>query len=88
MAAGVPVVATAHGAFPELVEHGRTGLLVQPNDPVALADAMARLFAARSHEFGIPARAAYEAGFTEQVGLANLLAGYRAAIEATPGTCA
>lgn len=87
MAAGVPVIATSHGAFLELVEHGRTGLLCPPNDPAALADAMSRLFdVSLSDEFGVAARAAYEAGFTERVGLANLLAGYRAAIDATPGT--
>jgi glycosyltransferase involved in cell wall biosynthesis len=29
--------------IPELVEDGRTGLLVEPEDPSALADAMERL---------------------------------------------
>jgi len=38
MAAGLPVVATAAGGLPELVEDGRTGWLVPPCDPVALAD--------------------------------------------------
>lgn len=31
-AAGVPVVATAVGGTPEVVEHGRSGFLVQPGD--------------------------------------------------------
>ena len=43
MATGVPVVSTAVSGVPELVEHERTGLLVPPNDPAALAAAMARL---------------------------------------------
>jgi len=43
MAAGVPVVATAVGGVPEAVENGRTGLLVPPRDPEALAEAMLRL---------------------------------------------
>jgi glycosyltransferase involved in cell wall biosynthesis len=43
MAAGVPVVATAVGGIPELVEPGRTGLLVPPRDPDALAAAIRRL---------------------------------------------
>ncbi|MFP4475597.1 MAG: glycosyltransferase family 4 protein [Desulfatibacillaceae bacterium] len=43
MAMGVPVVATEVSAIPELVEHGKTGLLVRPGDPEALAAAMRRL---------------------------------------------
>jgi glycosyltransferase involved in cell wall biosynthesis len=45
MAEGVPVVATRHAGIPEAVEHGRTGLLVSPGDPPALADAIERLVA-------------------------------------------
>ncbi len=40
LAAGVPVVASDVGQVPELVRHGRTGLLVQPGDALALADAL------------------------------------------------
>ncbi len=38
MAASLPVVATACGGLPEVVEDGRTGWLVPPNDPAALAE--------------------------------------------------
>jgi len=45
MARGVPVVTTPVGGIPELVEDGRTGLLVPPDDPLALREALARLAA-------------------------------------------
>lgn len=37
MAAGVPVAATRVGGIPEIVRHGRTGMLVDPGDPQATA---------------------------------------------------
>ena len=43
MAAGAPVVATNVSGIPELVEHEVNGLLVEPDDPQALADALMRL---------------------------------------------
>ena len=41
MTIGVPVVAANRGALPEVV--GDAGLLVDPTDPVALADAIERI---------------------------------------------
>lgn len=43
MACGKPVVATAVGGNPELVADGRTGILVPPGDPAAIAAALLRL---------------------------------------------
>jgi glycosyltransferase involved in cell wall biosynthesis len=43
LAAGVPVVAAAHGGLPEIVRDGETGLLVPPGDARALAAALRRL---------------------------------------------
>ncbi|MFP4476842.1 MAG: glycosyltransferase family 4 protein [Desulfatibacillaceae bacterium] len=44
-AMGVPVVATAHGGFREIVAHGKTGLLVPPGDAAALGRALGRFLA-------------------------------------------
>lgn len=43
MDAGLPVVATAVGGVPTLVLDGETGLLVEPREPEALAEALAGL---------------------------------------------
>jgi glycosyltransferase involved in cell wall biosynthesis len=43
MAAGLPVVSTDEVGVPEMVDDGRTGLLVPPSDPDALAAALAKL---------------------------------------------
>ena len=39
----VPVVATLVGGIPEVIENGRTGLLVPPKNPKALSDAVIQL---------------------------------------------
>jgi glycosyltransferase involved in cell wall biosynthesis len=43
MALGKPVIGTKIGGTVEQIEDGRTGFLVPPNDPQALADAMEKL---------------------------------------------
>jgi glycosyltransferase involved in cell wall biosynthesis len=43
MACGVPVVAPNHGAFPEMIEKTSGGLLVRPDDPGSVADAIAAI---------------------------------------------
>lgn len=43
MACGVPVVASRSGGIPEIVDHGRTGLLVEPRKPEALATSIETL---------------------------------------------
>lgn len=43
MAAGLPIVATDVGGVGEIIEHERNGLLVKSGDPLALAQALARV---------------------------------------------
>lgn len=43
MASGKPVVASSVGGIPEVIVHGRDGLLVPPEDPVAMATAVLML---------------------------------------------
>ncbi|MCD2462741.1 MULTISPECIES: glycosyltransferase family 4 protein [unclassified Streptomyces] len=87
MAAGVPAVAAAHGAFVELVEDGVTGLLHTPGDPSSLADRLRRISAEpdRNREMGEAARRRYEKGFSPSVGLERLLEEYRTAIAVRSG---
>jgi glycosyltransferase involved in cell wall biosynthesis len=44
LAHGLPVVATRVGALPEVLHDGESGLLVPPESPAALAEALVRLF--------------------------------------------
>jgi glycosyltransferase involved in cell wall biosynthesis len=43
MACGIPVVATRSGGIPEIIDHGRTGVLVERANPAGLADAIISL---------------------------------------------
>jgi glycosyltransferase involved in cell wall biosynthesis len=69
MAMGVPVVATAVGGTPEVVEHGVTGLLVPRDDEAALGAAIIESLTARdaAAERARRARAFVEREFTMEV---------------------
>ena len=58
MAAGLPVIASATGGLLDLIESGKTGVLVQPDDPGALAAALEALVIspARAAAIGSSAR--------------------------------
>lgn len=59
MAYGLPVLATRTGGLPEVVEHGRTGWLAEPESVQALAEGLVNAAAERSRlrELGEAARA-------------------------------
>jgi glycosyltransferase involved in cell wall biosynthesis len=66
MAAGLPIVASDVGGIPELVENGRTGLLVRAGQPKALADGLCELMAdpARAARLGETARSVAQARYS------------------------
>jgi glycosyltransferase involved in cell wall biosynthesis len=87
--AGCCVVGAAHGGIPELLRDGRTGVLVAPRDPLALAAALAALAGApqRRAKPGAAAAADVRARFSTRAMLdaieglyATLLGGRRPAI--------
>ena len=43
MSVGVPIIATDVGGVAEQIDSGRSGLLVQPRNPAALAEAILKL---------------------------------------------
>jgi len=56
MAAGKPVVATNGGGVPEIVENGKTGILVPMGDVQAMADAICRILAEPTLAAGMGSR--------------------------------
>jgi glycosyltransferase involved in cell wall biosynthesis/predicted metal-dependent phosphoesterase TrpH len=84
-ASGLPVVAADTGGAPELVRHRTTGLLFRPDDPAALADALAELvddipfrLALGRHALAHAQRRSWAASYDE------LLAGYAAVTRRAP----
>jgi glycosyltransferase involved in cell wall biosynthesis len=81
MASGLPAVATDHGGIPEVITHGKTGLLVPEHSPSELARALLRL--ADDPDFTATlARAGSDdvrATFSQERQIANIEALYREA---------
>ena len=83
-AMGVPVIATAHGAAVETVDHGVTGWLVPPGDPTMLSEAIKTALAmdteVRVRQAAL-ARARVVERFTKKRMCADTLAVYRELID-------
>jgi len=79
MLAGVPVITTAHGGPLEYIKHGISGLLVPPNDPLALTTAIERLLSDQQlhARLAVGGRAS-----ADQFGLNAMFCGYEATIRA------
>ena len=69
-------LSTPVSAIPELIADGATGMLVPPDDPRALADALRRLIAdpALRHRLGKAGAARVRAAFDHRQGIARLMA--------------
>jgi glycosyltransferase involved in cell wall biosynthesis len=83
MAAGTPPVASAHGAFPELITPGANGALFPPTDVDALVNVLLDIDD-NPHlweGYGQQARQTYRTRFSLDAGIARLLEIYRFAVE-------
>jgi len=63
MRAGKPVIAAAVGGLPEIVVDGKTGLLIEPNDPAALKGAISSIQSADLVKMGELARRRFKKHF-------------------------
>jgi glycosyltransferase involved in cell wall biosynthesis len=75
MAAGLPVITTAMGGIPDIVEHGTTGYLLPPHDGRQLGEALLRVVDDASHRQGLGAagRQRAVARFDAQTNAARIL---------------
>ncbi len=81
-AAGLPVIASGLGAMNDMVDDARTGRLVKPGDPRALADAVKGLAGDVNvtASMGAAARRAYLDAYAPEPNYAQLAAIYRQAV--------
>jgi sugar transferase (PEP-CTERM/EpsH1 system associated) len=83
MASGLPVVATAVGGNPELIDEGRTGQLVPRSNPHAMAQAILRYYAdpTACRRQGLEARRRAERDFSMTAMVNNYMTVYERMLE-------
>jgi len=83
LAMGCPVVASRVNGIPELIEHQKTGLLVPPRDPLALAAAIGKVLNDRTValKMGAAGRAVVQDRFTVDGMVENTTAVFDAAMQ-------
>lgn len=75
MALGTPVITTAIGGNPEVITHGKTGILLTPNDTVGFTKALVELLSSRAVAFTIAKQAKKAVtGFTDEAMLERITA--------------
>jgi len=75
MASGIPVIASRTGGIPEIIEEGKTGLLVKPSEPKELADTIEYLLdnEDKRRKIAIEGRRRVERMFSLERHIRNLL---------------
>ena len=83
-ACGLPVLVGRSGGAPETVQHGRTGYVVEPDDPYELAGRLAQLLADPDHAHALGVAGRVFVG--ERYGSAQARRGLRSALQLPKGT--
>ena len=85
MAAGVPVVASNVGGIPEMIEDGKTGLLIDPYKPKSISDAILKILSDETfaRSLGRSAKETAKKRFTASRACEKTLQAYREVLKAT-----
>ena len=85
MSRGIAIAATNYRALPEMLDHGRAGLLSPTHDAAALAaNLLALLEPATNRRYRAAARRQFDLRYAADVVLPQLAAAYAAAAPAKP----
>jgi glycosyltransferase involved in cell wall biosynthesis len=88
LAAGVPVVQPRTASFPELIEATGGGILCEPNNPMALADAIESLLTdpSRARALGLTGQSAVRRDFTSTRMATDIMAIFETLLAQQPST--